>query len=181
MVKLTQLWFVAAIMIMLVVSGCKWKQQTSAESATQAHVGNTKGFTAPDFTIKTIDGNTVSLHQLISDKPTLVYFFATWCPYCRADFAVIDKVYPEYKDKVNFLAIDIDRSESATKIADYKQSNNHAFIDFAPADAKVLSVYGVSSTTTKFAINKDGLILWRGSGNVDEKTWRTLLDGLATS
>ncbi len=143
--------------------------------------GNTKGFTAPDFTIKTIDGKTVSLQQLVSEKPTLLYFWATWCPYCKRDLAAASKVYPDYKDKVNFLAIDLDPKESIAAIAAYKRNGGHDFIDFAPADVKVLQDYGITSTTTKFAIDRNRIILWRGSGEVDEKTWRVILDGLASS
>ncbi|MBI2140839.1 TlpA family protein disulfide reductase [Candidatus Woesearchaeota archaeon] len=151
------------------------------QAAPTAPVGNTKGFTAPDFTIKTIDGKAVSLQQLTSEKPTLLYFWATWCPYCKRDLAAASKVYPEYKDKVNFLAIDLDPKESVAAIAAYKRNGGHDFIDFAPADLKVLQGYGITSTTTKFAIDRSRLILWRGSGEVDEKTWRIILDGLANS
>ncbi|MBI2550678.1 TlpA family protein disulfide reductase, partial [Candidatus Woesearchaeota archaeon] len=133
------------------------------------------------FTIKTIDGQTVSLQQLTSEKPTLLYFWATWCPYCKRDLAAASKIYPEYKGKVNFLAIDLDPKESVAAISAYKRNGGHDFIDFAPADVKVLRDYSVTSTTTKVAINKNRLIIWRGSGEVDEKTWRILLDGLANS
>lgn len=151
------------------------------EAAPTAPVGNTKGFTAPDFTIKTIDGQTVSLQQLTSEKPTLLYFWATWCPYCKRDLAAASKIYPEYKGKVNFLAIDLDPKESVAAIAAYKRNGGHDFIDFAPADVKILRDYSVTSTTTKVAVNRNRLIIWRGSGEVDEKTWRILLDGLANS
>ncbi len=144
-------------------------------------VGATKGFTAPDFAIKTIDGSTVSLEQLTSQKPTLLYFWATWCPYCKRDLAAAEKVYPEYKDKVAFLAIDLDPKETVQQIADYQKKYGHDLIQFAAADKKVLQDYGITSTTTKIAIDWNRLILWRGSGEIDEKTWRILLDGLATS
>ena len=52
---------------------------------------------------------------------------------------------------------------------------------FAPADVKVLEAYGITHTTTKVAVDKNRVILWRGSGEVDEKTWETILSGLASS
>lgn len=151
------------------------------QAAPAAPVGNTKGFTAPDFTIKTIEGKTVSLQQLTSENPTLLYFWATWCPFCKRDLAAASKVYPDYKDRVNFLAIDLDPKESVAAIAAYKKNGGHDFIDFAPADVKVLQDYGITSTTTKVAVDKNRLIIWRGSGEVDEKTWRIIFDGLANS
>lgn len=153
----------------------------TAPAAATAPVGNAKGFTAPDFTIKTIDSRTVSLQQLTSEKPTLLYFWATWCPYCKRDLAAASKVYPQYKDKVNFLAIDLDPRETVQQISQYKKEGKHDFIEFAPGNTKVLQDYSITSTTTKFAIDRNRLILWRGSGEVDEKTWRIILDGLANS
>lgn len=190
--------FFAIITLAVLVSGCSGSSSKVTSTATLEDLGgrdipaegdhtvlipegNTKGFTAPDFTIKTVDGKTVSLQQLASGKPTLLYFFATWCSFCKEDLAVADKVYPEYKDRVNFLAIDLDPKESVAAIAAYKRNGGHEFIDFAPADTKVLQDYGITSTTTKVAIDRNRLILWRGSGEVDEKTWRVILGGLASS
>lgn len=196
------LFFVLAVSLLIAVSGCTSKSSEPlagaaalkdlegrevpaagdhTPTAQSAPVGNAKGFTAPDFTIKTIEGKAVSLQQLTSERPTLLYFWATWCPYCKRDLAVASKVYPDYKDKVNFLAIDLDPKESVAAISAYKRNGGHDFIDFAPADLKVLQEYGITSTTTKFAIDRNRLILWRGSGEIDEKTWRIILDGLATS
>ncbi|MBI2145526.1 TlpA family protein disulfide reductase [Candidatus Woesearchaeota archaeon] len=146
-----------------------------------APTGNTKGFTAPNFKIKTIDGKTISLQQLTSERPTLVYFFATWCPYCAKDFKAAKAVYPEYNGRVNFLAIDLDPKESTAVIAAYQKKSGLDDLLFAPANIEVLQDYGISATTTKFAIDRNKTILWRGSGEVDEKTWRIILDGLANS
>ncbi len=199
MVKFPQSFLIAAVVLSIVLSGCVAKQPALATSpsdlegmevsATGEHtslvqsipVGNTKGFTAPDFTIETINGTIVSLQQLTSDKPTLLYFWATWCPYCKNDLAEAEKVYPEYKDKVHFLAIDLDSKETASQIAAYQEQHGHSLLQFAAADVRVLRDYGITSTTTKIAIDRNRLILWRGSGEVDEKTWRIILDGLASS
>lgn len=95
--------------------------------------------------------------------------------------AEAEKVYPEYADKVHFLAIDLDPKETASQIAAYQEKHGHGMLQFAATDLRVLRDYGITSTTTKFAIDGNRLILWRGSGEVDEKTWRIILEGLALS
>jgi len=143
------------------------------------NVGTNRGNLAPDFTVTTTEGNTISLRQLTDDKPTVVYFFATWCPNCARDLAAVKDVYPQYSDKVNFLAIDIDSKESISQIANYKQRMGLPNIDFAPSDRRILSDYNVVYTTTKFFIGKGGTILNKGVGGVDQNTWHRIFQSMA--
>jgi len=142
-------------------------------------VGINRGNLAPDFTVTTTEGKTLSLSQLTNDKPTVVYFFATWCPNCARDLAAVKDVYPQYSDKVNFLAVDIDSKESVSQIANYKQRMGLPNIDFAPSDRRILSDYNVVYTTTKFFIGKNGIILNKGVGGVDQNTWHQIFQSMA--
>jgi len=139
--------------------------------AVAGKVGINQGNLAPDFTVTTTEGKTVRLSELTNDKPTVVYFFATWCPNCARDLAAVKDVYPQYSDKVNFLAVDIDSRESVSQIASYKQRMGLPNIDFAPSDRRILADYNVVYTTTKFFIGKGGIILNKGVGGIDQNTW----------
>lgn len=145
----------------------------------QVASGNNRGSLAPDFSVKTIDGETLRLSEMTSEKPTVLYFFATWCPNCANDLAAASRVYPQYADKVNFLAIDIDRRESESTIASYRQRMNLQNVRFAAAKADILSKYGVTYTTTKFLIGKDGKILNKGVGTIGEGSWHQLFQSLS--
>jgi thiol-disulfide isomerase/thioredoxin len=142
-------------------------------------VGITLGNLAPDFTVNTIDGKTVSLSRLTSEKPTVLYFFATWCPNCAKDFATLKKVYPQYADKVNFLAVDMDLKESEYQIAGYKQKLSIPGIEFAAGKKDILADYNVIYTTTKYFVGKDGTILNKGVGGIDENTWHKVFQSMA--
>lgn len=142
-------------------------------------VGTKKGFLAPDFTVTTTEGKTVNLAELTaSEKPIVVYFMATWCPFCIRDLAAASKAYSNYKDDVDFIAISLDLSESSQLLAQYKVNRNHPLLDFAPGTSKILRDYAIRSTTTKFAVDRNGVILFAGSGVVDENTWRVIFEGL---
>jgi len=147
--------------------------------AVSGNVGANQGDLAPDFTIDTIDGKTVSLSSLTADKPTVLYFFATWCPNCARDLEAVKDIYPQYKDKVNFLAIDVDQKESVSQIASYKQQMGLPDIEFAAAKRDVLANYNVVYTTTKFFIGKDGIILNKGVGGVDGNTWHQIFQSMS--
>jgi len=148
----------------------------------QAAIGINKGNLPPDFTITTINGEQLNLRQFRNEnKPILLYFWASWCPYCSKDFDVVKNIYPEYADRVTFLAIDLDLNEDAELIKNYKNKKGLEGIDFAEGKESILSDYGITHTTAKYAIGRDGLILYKGSGVFNEQQWEVLLNGLANS
>lgn len=153
----------------------------NAPQQIQADVGIAKGQLPPDFTITTIDGKQYTLSQFKGDKPVLLYFWATWCPFCRRDFGIVKNIYPKYADKVTFLAIDLDTSENSQIIEQYKNALGLDGIDFAQGNGKVLSDYQITHTTTKYAVGKNGLILYKGSGVFNEQQWETLFNALVSS
>ncbi len=144
-------------------------------------IGFAKGGIAPDFEVTTIDGKNIKLHELTAQKkPMLLYFFATWCPYCHEDFENAKRAYPKYRENVEFVAVSLDLRENREKLDEYRKQNSYEW-DFAPGNGKILSDYAVTSTTRKHAIGKNGTVLWFGAGPVDEKTWNILFRGLAES
>jgi cytochrome c biogenesis protein CcmG, thiol:disulfide interchange protein DsbE len=60
------------------------------------------GQPAPQFVVAT----TAGLFDLSkTDKPVFLEVFATWCPHCQREAAVIDRVYRKYRGAVDFVAV----------------------------------------------------------------------------
>ena len=140
--------------------------------------GLNEGDTPPDFTILTADGKNITLSDFAREnKPVLVYFMATWCPYCAADYAALSKVYKEYEDKIVVLSISLDLSEDAGLLSDYKKK--YPALEkmiIAPGQAKILNDYKVIATTTKYALDKNGKIIFAGKGELEAEDWKILLE-----
>jgi len=166
----------------LLVAGCSSGDERYASDAA-ASDSSIVDPPAPDFTLNTLDGGSLKLSDFSADgKPVMLYFFASWCPYCARDFSALEKVYPDYQDDVSFIAIDIDPTETASQISAYQgKYPGLSEAVFAQSDAIVLSAYGVRTTTTKFAISKAGGIIYSGSGAIDGQKWTTLLEALKNS
>ena len=175
--------YIAGLILLSIifVSACSSSPPIGNTVSQQASFGVNKGDVPPDFSIITIDGNQYILSEFKNEKPILLYFWASWCPYCSRDFDVVKNVYPKYIDKVTFLAIDLDLNEDAKLIKNYKDKKELRGIDFAEGKSDILSAYAIKYTTTKYAIGKNGKILYKGSGVFDEQQWEVLLNGLANS
>ena len=76
-----------------------WYSAVPANMVTNGEIpAPQKGFLAPDFTLKTLDGQTVQLSSL-RGKLVLVNLWASWCPPCKAEMPAIDHIYQAYKAK----------------------------------------------------------------------------------
>lgn len=128
---------------------------------------------APLFTLKDLDGNTVSLNDL-KGKVVVVDFWATWCGPCKASFPGMQMAVKKYKDdpNVKFLFVDCwengDNYTGGVKkfIADNKYTF-HVLLDEKGSDgrqAKVVSTFDVSGIPTKFIIDKAGNIRFKYVG-----------------
>jgi peroxiredoxin len=128
---------------------------------------------APAFTLKDVDGNSVSLADL-KGKIVIVDFWATWCGPCKASFPGMQLAVNKYKDDpdVKFLFVDCwetgDNYADGVKkfIADNKYTF-HVLLDEKGSDgkqSKVVSAFGVDGIPTKFIIDKTGNIRFKYVG-----------------
>ena len=143
-------------------------------------IGIGMGNIPPDFTVVTTEEKTVTLSEFARNKkPVVVYFMATWCPYCVRDYTSLSKVYKNYENNLSFLSISLDLSEDPNVLGEYKKK----YLElqntmFAPGQSDILINYAVKKTTTKYAIDRNGRIIYAGFGAFDDEQWKQLLDAL---
>ncbi len=67
---------------------------------------------APDFREVDLSGQTHTLQQY-AGKTLVLYFWASWCPYCRKDVSSMIQVYKKYQPRgIQFLSVSMDENES---------------------------------------------------------------------
>jgi len=117
-----------------------------------------EGFLAPDFTLQTLDGETVTLSDL-RGQAVLINLWATWCPPCRAEMPAIQKLYAEYKDQgFEVMAVNMTYQDIPTAVLPFTQEHALTFPVLLDETGDVASKYELRSLPSSFFINRDGFI-----------------------
>ncbi len=78
---------------------------------------------APDFTLRSLDGERFTLSSL-RGKVVLLNFWATWCPPCRREIPDLNRIYDTYKDRgVVILGVswdELNNEQIKTFVKNYK-------------------------------------------------------------
>lgn len=109
---------------------------------------------APDWTLSTPSGQTVTLSDEVDSQTTIVLFWATWCPYCKALMPHLQSIKLEYGKDVKVLAISIrDDGDPVAFI------ENTAY-DFTvlPNGDNVAELYDVRGTPGVFVIGQNRVV-----------------------
>lgn len=151
---------------LFVISGCadNSNKNTTANAAPSA--SDTVKQAAPDFTYTDLaTGKEVMLSDL-RGKPVFLNFWATWCPPCVKELPLFAAKYPEYKDKIQFVAVSIDESIAEPK--KFVQAKNIQ-LPFAHVEpAKVGASYQLEAIPTSVLIDADGNIINKMVGGMNE-------------
>jgi len=124
------------------------------------------GHLAPDFTLPSLDGQTVRLSDL-RGKAVLLNFWATWCAPCRLEMPTIDKAYQEYKSRgLEILAVSLDAGSNSV-VKNFMDELSLSFPALLDPDMEVLRLYRQFSIPATFLIDKQGIVRHRELGYRD--------------
>jgi cytochrome c biogenesis protein CcmG, thiol:disulfide interchange protein DsbE len=100
-------WLTLGVVVLIVVASVIYfcgRTNGAVQNASQAPIVGKAQINrpAPPFEIET----TAGLFDLgKTHKPVFLEVFATWCPHCQHEVAIVNKLYAKYGSRVDFVAV----------------------------------------------------------------------------
>jgi cytochrome c biogenesis protein CcmG, thiol:disulfide interchange protein DsbE len=135
------------------------------------------GEVPPPFKLVALTGNTIDFPAQLAGKVVVVRFWASWCPFCKAEMKSIQSVWAETRDKgVEVLAVNVGQDKA--DIADFVAKLGVTYPVLLDPGSKVARRYGVTALPMTLLIGRDGRVMGRILGEADEATFRARLEEL---
>ena len=156
----------AFLILGLLVTGCAGGSEppTVALDPSMAIIGQK----APDFRLKNINGQSVSLSDFYG-QPVLINFWASWCTPCVSEMPYIEEIYTEWSDK-GLVLLTINIGDSSSKVEAFLHKYNLSLPVLLDTKKTVAQQYNIRFIPTTFFIDNNGTIQESISGAFPSKT-----------
>ncbi len=156
--------FLLLIFLITIIIGVGFSQKQKVDE-------NSK---AIDFSLPDLQGRKHSLSSF-KGNVVLLNFWATWCPPCRYEVPLLDKIQKEYKDKkFKIIAVSLDSDVKA--LENYIKNNKVSFLVLSDKNGVVGYAYSVLAIPTSFLIDKKFIIRKIYIGVLPEKEFKKDLE-----
>ena len=144
-------------------------------SCMQAREVSSEGSATLDFQLQDLRQNTFTLSSYKEKQPVILFFWTTWCPFCRKELSILKEKYPQLqKDGCELFAIDVE--ESPYKVENFVKNRALNFKILLDLDAAVAEAFDIFGVPTYIFINKKGKIVYRDNYFPQER-YKELISG----
>jgi len=157
--------YTRVLVFILIVCGflsvsCSRAQDEESMTRSKTNKEVTKVFPpAPDFDLDDIYQDAYRLSSYKNKQPVLLFFWTTWCPFCRSELKVLNDMYATLqKDGIEVLAINV--GEVQSKVEDFVKNYYLAYKVLLDRDTRVSQSYEVAGVPTYALIDKEGYVVF---------------------
>ncbi len=122
---------------------------------------------APSFTLKSVDGKTVSLSDF-KGKAVLLNFWATWCGPCKLEMPWLIEMQKKYASQ-GFTVLGISEDDGSTKqVSDFMAKMGVDYPVLMYDDQMNHAYGGIDYLPTSYYIGRDGKVIIEAGGLISE-------------
>jgi len=126
------------------------------------------GERAPDFSLKSLTGERVSLKDLTRKGLVLVNFWATWCAPCKAEVPILNQICQKYWSN-GLSVVGISVEEPKDVVASFCRRNQVQYTILLDPEGDIAKRYGLIAVPTTVILNQQGIVLFQKSGIINEQ------------
>jgi peroxiredoxin len=141
------------------------------------------GTPAPDFSLAGLGGGPSVTLAATRGTPTVVNFFASWCPDCKAELAAFGALADRTAGRVDVLGVDANDNDGAAARALLSEAKATYPVGLDP-DAKVATSYLVSALPVTYFLDRRGRVVHVAFGTQTPASlakWTDALTGSSVS
>lgn len=124
------------------------------------------GEAAPEFTLRSLDGATVSLSDLRGNI-VILDFWATWCVPCKQGLPLLNE-YARWADEENLpvrvLAVDVRETKGVEAVREYWNAQDFIFPTLLDSDDQMDRAYAINDIPLSVVIGPEGRVVEVHSG-----------------
>lgn len=109
---------------------------------------------APDFTLKTLDGENLRLSEFRGDV-VLINFWASWCGPCRQEMPVLSKLHDKYR-ALGFTVLGVNVEQDSGKARKLLRETPVSFPVLLDNESVVSKQYDVVAMPSTVLVDRDG-------------------------
>jgi peroxiredoxin len=167
----------ALLLASLVLGGalsCGRPEGGAAREPVQGPGSTVAAETVPAVTLARLSGGEVSLADY-RGQVVLLDFWATWCTPCRAQAAILEPLYEEYRQRgVEFLAVD--SGEEVETVRRFVERDPFPYPVLLDPDDSLGLALDVLALPTLVVVDKEGKIAYFNEGIADAQELRRELE-----
>lgn len=119
------------------------------------------GHLAPDFTLQTPLGETITLSEVIdrngaSSLPVVLNFWASWCGPCRVEMPDLQRTSMKYNGRSAIIGVN--QGESAATVTDFGNEFGITYPLLVDSDNMINRLYTINSLPTTVFIDANGIV-----------------------
>jgi peroxiredoxin len=117
---------------------------------------------AKDFSMRDLEGTKVSLSDYRGEKAVLLFFWATWCPYCHAAKPDLERIRREIgSEDLEVLAINIGYRDPAERVKRFQKGHPLPGRVLYDKGSEVTKSYSVQGVPLFVLVNECGEVVYR--------------------
>lgn len=154
---LLQPWVGQLVLLSLLLMLASCEQETST---IETSVNRTPLTHAIEFSLPDLAGRHHTLREYMERGPVLLFFYATWCPYCQRQIPALKAAHREFGVKgLQVVGINTGLADNEENAQAYALKHRLPYAILFDANAEVSALYHIQAVPKYYLIAQDGQIL----------------------